>query len=413
MYKWLAIALIAFTPFAQAKEQIEFMVPSGDYMTFVTEVIKPEYERRYRDVELIVTNDGNLETRMAAGDSPNVYAGIFGYQVARYAKLGRLSYLDQYTGFDELNQRIDPLFMQENFGRHYYIPWHATTQMMIYNKDLFVEAGLDPEKPPVTWREFLATAEKISQLPARKNGNTVYGTVMWNDVLSTGSWYWNMLAQVYYNFNEGQHQLLNRYGTHPAFDREEAGMADFFAIMQQAQKYSPLTMEQNFFSRSIGMWLQYGFGWKANLQGAAGGPMQIGRDVGIAPIPVPEAGMPHYSNLDGRALMMFKGTREEEQHSWLLIQLLMESDINLIACKTLEQLPTLAALQNDPYFQQPGVKPFVDQLKHTVMNESFVNVSDVANIILKYYSKVVIKGEMEPESAVHQAGLEARALLKQ
>lgn len=413
MYKWIALALIVITPMTYAREKIEFMVPSGNYMTYVSEVIKPEFESRYPDTELVVTNDGNLETRMAAGDYPSVYAGVFGYQVARYAKLGRLSYLDQYPRFNLLRQRIDPLFMKENFGRHYYIPWHATTQMMIYNKELFIEAGLNPDQPPVTWDEFLFAAEKISQLPSRPNGNTVYGTVFWNDALSWGSWYWNMLSQIYYNFNNGQYQLLNRYGTHPVFDREDAGMVDFLTTMKQAQEYAPLTMEQNFFSRSIGMWLQFGFGWKANLKDAAGGSMQIGKDVAIAPIPVSKAGMTHYSNLDGRALMIFKGSRREEERSWQLIELLMEPEINLSACKTLEQLPTLHVLQDDPFFQQPDVKPFVEQLNNTVINESFASASDVANIILQHYSKVVVKGEMEPEMAVREAGIEARALLKQ
>ena len=31
---------------------------------------------------------------------------------------------------------------------------------MYYNKDMFKEAGLDPEKPPVTWDEFLASARR-------------------------------------------------------------------------------------------------------------------------------------------------------------------------------------------------------------------------------------------------------------
>ena len=123
--------------------------------------------------------------------------------------------------------------------------------------------------------------------------------------------------------------------------------------------------------------------------------------------------MTHYSNLDGRALMMFKGSRWEEERSWQLIELLMEPEINLSACKTLDQLPTLHALQNDPFFQQPDVKPFVEQLNNTVINESFASASDVANIILQHYSKVVVKGEMEPEVAVREAGIEARALLKQ
>ena len=46
------------------------------------------------------------------------------------------------------------------------------------------------------------------------------------------------------------------------------------------------------------------------------------------------------------------------------------------------------------------------------MNESFANVADVSSIILRYYSRVVLRNELEPEEAVHRAGKEARAILK-
>ncbi|MGF1758222.1 extracellular solute-binding protein [Photobacterium sagamiensis] len=412
MYKWLTIGLIAFTFSAQAKERIEFMVSSGDQMAFVNEVIKPEYERRYSDVELVLTNDGNLETRMAAGDYPNVYAGIFGYMVARYAKLGRLTYLDDFTGFDELKSKIDPQFMSNNFGRSYYIPWHATTQMMIYNKDLFREAGLNPDTPPETWDELLVAAEKISNLPARDNGTKVHGVALWNDALAGGSWYWNMLSQIYYNFNDGKYQLLNRYGTHPVFDKPEAGMVEFLEVMKKVQQFAPLTMEQNFFSRTIGMWPQYGIAWQVNLQDAAGSPMVIGEDVGIAPIPSRHKGGVHYSNLDGRALMVFKNTKLVEERSWQLIELLMEDDFNLKANMALQNLPTLTSLQDHPYFQTPDVKPFVEQLQNTVMNESSVYVSEVSNIILNYYSQSVIMNKVTPQEAVTKAGEEAKLIMR-
>ncbi len=43
---------------------------------------------------------------------------------------------------------------------------------MYYNKDMFKAAGLDPEKPPVTWDEFLAAGKKLT------HGNQ-YGTAVW------------------------------------------------------------------------------------------------------------------------------------------------------------------------------------------------------------------------------------------
>ncbi|MFZ1873892.1 MAG: extracellular solute-binding protein [Chania sp.] len=408
-----AIVIVIFSLPLMAAERLEIMVPSGNYVSFMRNTVVPEFKKLHPDVNVTVSNDERLDTRMAAGDNPNVYIGVFGYQPAKLAKLGKLAYLDKFPGFASLIARIEPHFLRENFGRTYYIPWNATTQMMIYNKALFVEAGLDPQHPPETWDEFLLAAEKISALPARKDGSKVYGTVFWNDVLSSGSWYWNMLAPLYYNTNHGQYQLLNRYGTGIVFDHPAANMATFMQTMQQAQRFAPLTMETSFFSRHIGIWLQFGFGWKSTLTSAADHPMVIGQDVAVAPIPVQTKGDTHYSLLDGRAIMIFKETPEKEQLSWDLLMLLMRDDINLQANIALGQLPTLKALQQDAYFQSDEAKPFVQQLQHTLMSEPSALSADVANIILANYSRVVLKGEISPEQAVAESAKAAKKLLNE
>lgn len=412
MKKWLCACLMVLSSQAVANTRLEVMAPAGNYMNFIRQEVIPTFNQRYPDVEVVVSNDENLETRMAAGDLPHLYAGVFGYQPAKYAKMGKLVYFDQFEGYEALIERIEPQFLRKNFGRTYYIPWNVTTQLMIYNKELFREAGLDPEQPPSTWSEFLVAAEKISQLPPRADGSPVYGTVLWNDVLSTGSWYWGMLAQLYYSFNQGEYTLLNRFGTHPVFDREEANMAAFFETMQQVQQFAPMTMEKSFFSRTIGMWPQFGFGWKTNLQEAAVKPMVIGEDVGVAPIPTLHKGQTSYSTLDGRALMIFKSTIEQEQLSWAFVQLLMDDELNHKANMALGQLPALTSLGQRPYYQSAEAKPFVEQLQHTVMSEPFAQSSDVATIVLQQYSKVVIKNELTPAAAVEEAGESARAIFR-
>ncbi|ROV59227.1 extracellular solute-binding protein [Vibrio ponticus] len=415
MKKWLigcALAL-SYQTCAAAATKLEVMTPAGNYMNFVRQEVIPEFNKRFPDVKVVVSNDENLETRMAAGDLPNLYAGVFGYQPAKYAKMGKLAYFDQFEGYQELVERIDPVFMRKNFGRSYYIPWNVTTQLMIYNKELFREAGLDPEQPPKTWDEFLVAANKINQLPPRSDGSPVYGTVLWNDVLSTGSWYWGMLAQLYYNFNGGEYTLLNRFGTHPIFDKQDANMATFLSTMQRVQQYAPLTMEKSFFSRNIGMWPQFGFGWKANLAEAAQKPMVIGEDVGLAPIPTLNKGDQSYSTLDGRALMIFKSDQELEQLSWQFVQVLMDDELNHKANMTLGQLPALVSLKERPYYKSAEAKPFVEQLPYTIMSEPFAQSADVANIILQQYSKVVLKKEVTPQQAVDAASQQAKDIFKQ
>ena len=58
-------------------------------------------------------------------------------------------------------------------GQIYAIPFDVGVwALMYYNKDMFKAAGLDPEKPPVTWDEFLTVGKKLT------HGNQ-YGTAVW------------------------------------------------------------------------------------------------------------------------------------------------------------------------------------------------------------------------------------------
>jgi multiple sugar transport system substrate-binding protein len=47
-------------------------------------------------------------------------------------------------------------------GGSYGIPWYLTSEVTMYNKDLFKKAGLDPDKPPATFDELLASGKKLS-----------------------------------------------------------------------------------------------------------------------------------------------------------------------------------------------------------------------------------------------------------
>src|SRR5258706_13891024 len=40
-------------------------------------------------------------------------------------------------------------------------PFNSSTVVFYVNKDAFKKAGLDPNKPPKTWKEFVAAAEKL------------------------------------------------------------------------------------------------------------------------------------------------------------------------------------------------------------------------------------------------------------
>jgi len=66
----------------------------------------------------------------------------------------------------------------------YGIPIDITTIQFLYNKSLFKKAGLDPEKPPQTWDEFIADGKKLAALgmPALVSG---WGEIWMIDCLAS------------------------------------------------------------------------------------------------------------------------------------------------------------------------------------------------------------------------------------
>lgn len=62
-------------------------------------------------------------------------------------------------------------------GEQWGIPLIASARALFYNKTLFEEAGLDPEKPPTTWDELWEDATKITEI----DGVYGYGLPLGNE----------------------------------------------------------------------------------------------------------------------------------------------------------------------------------------------------------------------------------------
>jgi multiple sugar transport system substrate-binding protein len=410
-----ATATTGEQPAATGQGKIQIAVVAGAMSETMQKLVGAfEDSHPGTQVEIVTEPEGGaFEALIAAGNQPDIITGSFGYMPAKYASIDALIPLEEMPGAQELFARLDERTVQQDLGHNYYVPLGVDITMMIYNKDLFKEAGLDPEKPPQTWDEFLAAAEKIDALPARPNGGDVKGTVFWNDALAWGGWYWNMLQPIYLNGNQNQCQMLNRLGTDIAFDKPECNMAAFFDFTKQAQQYAPPTMDQkNFFSRTIGMWPQYGYSWEPNLKTAADRPMEIGKDVGVAPVPVPKAGDTSYTTLGGRPLMIMKTTPERQALAWEFVKFLMEDQNNLQFIKELGYLPAIKSLQSDPYFAEPARKPFVDMLPNAIYPQPLANFDAAANAVLGVYQQTVVEGKSSPDQAAQQAAEQARAALK-
>ncbi len=108
-----------------------------------------------------------------------------------------------YPGFME-NSRLG--------GKTYGIPWQRSTIIMYYNKDLFREAGLNPDAPPQNWTELAEFGSKLVKKDA--NGQTVrYGVQIPSD--KAGYAYWMLQT---FTLTQDGFNLMSDDGTEVYFD---------------------------------------------------------------------------------------------------------------------------------------------------------------------------------------------------
>ena len=91
---------------------------------------------------------------------------------------------DAIVPFDDLIKTADdqawlkgfyPAFMEnsQTGGKTWGIPFQRSTIVLYYNKEMFKEAGLDPNKPPANWKEMAEYAQKLTKRDASRQGHAM------------------------------------------------------------------------------------------------------------------------------------------------------------------------------------------------------------------------------------------------
>lgn len=146
-----------------------------------------------------------------------------------------------------------PAFMEnsQTGGKTWGAPFQRSTVVLYWNKDLFKEAGLDPEKAPVNWAEQVDFAKKLTKTDG-SGATTQWGM----QVPSTGFPYW-----LFQGFStQAGAILMNQDGNRTAFDKPEVVEAlTYWVDLSRKHKVHPTgivewgTTPRDFFERKIAM----------------------------------------------------------------------------------------------------------------------------------------------------------------
>jgi multiple sugar transport system substrate-binding protein len=102
---------------------------------------------------------------LSSGTGPDI-AAMDTAQVPQYAVKKALKPLDDYytQPGTEADKLVPAAVEGATFeGVKYSVPMNFTTLLLYWNKDMFKEAGLDPEQPPANWQQFADYAKKLTK----------------------------------------------------------------------------------------------------------------------------------------------------------------------------------------------------------------------------------------------------------
>lgn len=195
-----------------------------------TESLSKQYAAAYNathknKVQVTAYPNEEYPAKIASAAGARALPDLFASDVVfapQYASQGL--WLDITDRFDALpmKDKIAPAHVRNGTWnkRHYAVPHTIDMSVLLYNKDLFRRAGLDPEKPPATLREFADDARRIDKLGGDVNGTYFGGNcggcnvfTMWPSVWAAGG------------------DVMNADGTASTVNSKQ--MSDVFALYRQ------------------------------------------------------------------------------------------------------------------------------------------------------------------------------------
>lgn len=153
---------------AQAATTISFWVRDSD-AGFVQPLVKAYNASHSDQVKLNIIPAAQFVAKfgvaVAGGAAPDVVAIDLIYLPA-FASSGQMTDITNLAHRLPYFNTLSPshIRLATYNGQLYGVPFSAEGSVLLYNKGLFRQAGLDPNKPPTTWAQIEADSKKITAL---------------------------------------------------------------------------------------------------------------------------------------------------------------------------------------------------------------------------------------------------------
>ena len=314
---------------------------------------------------------------------------------------GALAPLDDYISASSLELADyfeGPLVYGLHEGQRYSLPVSASNLGLFWNKELFAQAGLDPNTPPRTWDELVAFSKQIKEATGK------WGLELYTQGGEGTSWQWQV-----YLWEQGGDVLSGDLSA-PAFNSEAGSEAlQFWVDLIHKDGVSSLE-PWGLFGRGEAAMVMDG-SWMTQFF-----PMQVGFELGSAGMPVPEGGQAA-TNMGGEQVFVFEGDEATKQAAWDFIEWFSTTETQVEWDKGTGFMPIRKSVADDPTYTawvknaRPLLAPFVETMAVAHARPPVARYPQMSDTLGKYIVEALYQ-RMEPAAALEAAASEIEPLLQ-
>jgi ABC-type glycerol-3-phosphate transport system substrate-binding protein len=282
-------------------------------------------------------------------------------------------------------------------GQYYGVPRHVTLYYFYWNKKMFKDAGLDPNRPPQTYDELVAACTKLTK--TGPDGRVVqWGYV---ESMDAGSPMLNTFERWLYRAGG---DILDQRGA-PVFN-DARGLRALQVIYDLIHKHKCMDAgalqlgnpgtRQVFTAGRVAMMSMWGSGW-AEAHDATRATKDVMGNVGITVLPALDASGPRSATIhgsEGYAITKSAARRGVADEAWKLLQHMTSPAVQIEALKTRGYLPPSLKLYQD---QSIRTDPYLGPLMAATLE---AGKYPVKRFVWSDYSKIEDAIESELQNAV-------------
>ena len=251
---WASFAALALSAAAQTEISFYYPVAVGGPITKIVDQMTADFERENPGIKVKPIYAGSYQETIVKAITAHKSGQPPTTAVLLSTDMFTLIDEDAIVPFDGVDTKAYyPAFManSQTGGKVWGIPFQRSTIVLYWNKELFREAGLDPNRPPGNWKEMLEYAQKLTKRDAAGNV-TQWGV----QIPSSGFPYWLFQGLTTPNGVE----LMNAAGTETYFDKPAVIEAlQYWVDLGRKHKVMPTgviewgTTPKDFFEKKIAM----------------------------------------------------------------------------------------------------------------------------------------------------------------